>query len=171
MIRLAQITDLERVLEIVQDARALFRSKGSTQWQDSDGYPNKETFINDINKNQLYVYDDGQVRGICVVSFDVDHNYDVIDGKWLSLAPYAVIHRIATDKDSYNMGIGSLFFRFAEDVAKRNNVYDIKADTGLDNDIMIHLFEKFGYQNCGIITLLRDTVIDKKRIGFEKILS
>lgn len=167
-IRLANLEDLDSIMEVIEDARALFKSKGSTQWQDSDGYPNRESFTKDILNKALYVFDDGLILGVCAITFDIDHNYDVIEGKWLNDDKYSVIHRIATRKNAYNKGIAKAFFEFAEKISIINNVYNIKADTGVDNDIMINLFNKYGYTNCGKIYLLRDTVIDKLRIGFQK---
>lgn len=171
MIRLANNLDLLDILKITKDAKDLFKSKGSTQWQDIDGYPNKETFLNDINNKNLYVYSiNDKILGFCVISFDEDCNYDTIDGSWINLDKYAVIHRIATDKDAYNQGIASKFFKYAEELAIQNNVYNIKVDTAFENDIMLHLFSKHGYKKCGVIMLKRDTVLDKRRYAFQKIL-
>lgn len=169
--RPAKLEDIDRVLAVTDDARALFKKKGSTQWQDLDGYPHREAYLNDLANEALYVYDDGRIEGICTVSFLHERAYDKIEGKWLNENnSYSVIHRIATSKECYQRGIGQGFLELAYDLSKTKGVTSIKVDTGLDNDIMIHMFIKNGYHNCGIIYLLRDAVIDKKRVAFEKMI-
>ena len=51
--RKAKITDLEQIMEAVEDSRGVLRLQGNGQWQ--DGYPNKDDFINDINNGRLFV--------------------------------------------------------------------------------------------------------------------
>lgn len=169
--RPARLGDINRVLAITDDARALFKEKGSTQWQDLDGYPHREAYLNDLANEALYVYDDGRIEGICTVSFLHEKAYDNIEGKWLNETNnYSVIHRIATSKECYQRGIGQGFLDLAYDLSRSRGVKSIKVDTGLDNDIMLHMFIKNGYHNCGIIYLLREAVIDKKRVAFEKMI-
>lgn len=50
MIRLATLNDLPVVMEIIKDAKELLKKSGSSQWNTSDGYPTKETIIDDIKK-------------------------------------------------------------------------------------------------------------------------
>ncbi len=166
MIRLASMNDLPSVMKITADAKSLFKNNNSLQWQDSDGYPNESTFVIDIQKKQLYVYEDQKILGYVVVSFDIDNNYS--SDIWLNNEEYSVIHRIAVDSDAYNKGVASKLFAFAENKSLENNVFNLRADTALDNKIMQHLFSKFNYIECGLIYLNRDTVLDRRRIAFHK---
>lgn len=50
MIRLATLNDLPVVMEIIKDAKELLKKSGSSQWNTSDGYPTKETIIDDRTK-------------------------------------------------------------------------------------------------------------------------
>ena len=45
MIRLAKKEELQRIMSIINDAKALFKSENSDQWQDYDGYPNEITML------------------------------------------------------------------------------------------------------------------------------
>ena len=58
MIRLANVNDLNQVMKCINDAKSLFKNDGSDQWQDLDNYPNESTMTNDINRNELYVYEE-----------------------------------------------------------------------------------------------------------------
>ena len=46
--RKATLNDLDTVMEIVENARALLKADGSEQWQGEDGYPTRLTFQMDI---------------------------------------------------------------------------------------------------------------------------
>lgn len=51
--RKAILSDLDQVMEAVEDSREVLRLQGNGQWQ--DGYPNRNDFINDINNGRLFV--------------------------------------------------------------------------------------------------------------------
>ena len=52
-IKLANISDIPQIMEVISDAKNLLKQSGSLQWN-TDSYPNEETFINDINNHVLY---------------------------------------------------------------------------------------------------------------------
>lgn len=51
--RKATIDDLDKIMSIVEDARALFKNDKIPQWQ--GGYPDEERFKEDINNEEAYV--------------------------------------------------------------------------------------------------------------------
>ncbi|MDN3536799.1 hypothetical protein QPX96_02080 [Limosilactobacillus fermentum] len=51
--RKATLEDLDRIWEIVEDARALLKADGSEQWQ--NGYPTRLTFQQDIEFGNCYL--------------------------------------------------------------------------------------------------------------------
>ena len=55
MIRLSEYKDLNDVVKVIDDAKSLFKSEGSDQWQDTDNYPNFETMKKDLELDELYV--------------------------------------------------------------------------------------------------------------------
>ena len=72
MIRKGTIKDQNDILAIYNDAKAFIRSYNSPQWQ--DGYPNIDTFNDDLKNNRLYVYEtDGKV--VACASF---YNYEKV---------------------------------------------------------------------------------------------
>lgn len=75
----------------------------------------------------------------------MDPTYDVIyEGRWLNDAPYATIHRIASD--GTRKGILHLAMQFA--LLDYNN---IRIDTHRDNQVMRNAITKEGFAYCGII--------------------
>ena len=51
--REAKKEDIESILEVISHAKEYMKRNNSTQW--NENYPNKETIINDIEKNIGYV--------------------------------------------------------------------------------------------------------------------
>ena len=62
MIRKAKLSDLESIMDIINETVKEMKSYGNDQWDDN--YPNKETFINDIKNERLYVCEeDNNIKG------------------------------------------------------------------------------------------------------------
>ena len=115
------------------------------QW--SDKYPDEETLLNDITRNELYIaYDDEGIYGVFMLSFSGEDTYKEIQGAWLNDEPYAVIHRIASLGNGKNLLKDAIDFTFE----KTNN---IRIDTHEDNNIMRTLLKKLGFIYTGIIHL------------------
>ena len=86
-----------------------------------------------------------------------DPCYAVIEqGEWKSDAPYAAVHRVASDGTLHNV-IGRIM-----DFAK-SNISHIRIDTHEHNKVMQKALEKQGFERCGIIYVPDGT----PRIAFE----
>lgn len=162
LIRQGKNKDINSILEIIDEARALFKTYNSPQW--SDGYPNKETFLNDIKDDNLFVLvsDDKVIGTMTVLSYEP--TYDYIEGKWLSDKDYVAIHRIAIKKEYRKLGLASIMIKFVEDKFKKN----IRIDTHRLNKGMKEFLLKNGFVYCGIIYLNEEN--DKERLAFEKLI-
>ncbi len=170
-VRKANFLDIEGILEIVKDAKNLFKSRSSSQWQDSNGYPNYETFQNDLKYNNVYVVvDNNAIVSVAVVSYLPDENYMQINGKWINDENYAVIHRVAVKKEYYHRGCAKMLFQNIEKDVLEHNYYNIRIDTAEDNEEMLGLINYFHYQYCGIIRLKNNTTSNPYRLAFHKIL-
>ena len=98
MIRLATESDLPRLLEIYDTAKAFMRRSGNpTQWTDS--YPGRALLLEDVGQGRLYVMErGGRVYACFMLCPGPDPTYSRIDGgAWGSDSPYGVIHRVASD--------------------------------------------------------------------------
>ena len=170
MIRFANINDAKSIALIYEDAKELFKELGYYQWKGN--YPNINNAINDINNNYVLVNDEsGVITSTLTICFDIDHNYDSIDGSWLNNNKYVSIHRNCTNKKYYHLGHMKKLFLEVENIIKEKGIFDIKIDTHRDNLYMQSMLEKLGYQKCGIIKLLnRSDLDDDLRVAYQKVL-
>jgi RimJ/RimL family protein N-acetyltransferase len=165
-LRKAVESDVKSIMNIIKQAQEYLKKHEINQWQDE--YPNIETIKNDIcNKNAYVLLKDNKIVGTVAVSFEEEKNYDFIyNGEWLSNNKCAVIHRIAVDDNSKGLGLSSLIVKNIEEACLNEGVHSIKVDTHKENESMIRLLQKNGFEYCGIIFLLDKS----ERIAFEKIL-
>ena len=147
-IRKAEFSDIPRILEICEEARLIMRSDGNmTQW--TGGYPSEDAFKADIERSVGYIIEkDGIAQGYFAFIPGIEPTYLKIEsGKWLDdSAPYCTIHRIASTRESH--GIARQCFNWC--LQKCGN---LRIDTHVDNHVMRHCVEKFGFRYCGIIHL------------------
>ena len=114
IIRAANTSDIESILEIVNDARMLITSLGFKQWTIESNYPNYETFQNDVLKQSLYVLEsNNKVLGMVAICVGQDENYNTIDGNWISNnTNYLTIHRLAIRREFYGNGLAQRLIRY-----------------------------------------------------------
>lgn len=172
-IRKTVTSDLDRVMELFDMARATMATLGIDQWQ--DGYPYRENIEEDIKNGESYVV---ECSGIVVATFMLmnrnEETYEKIyDGNWLTdnSKPYATIHRItvapqnrATAGDRTEKPISSLIVDFAKEFA-RALPGGVKVDTHEGNIAMRKMLEKNGFKYCGIIYL----VDGQKRVAYQAV--
>lgn len=151
--RAARPEDLERLMELVVQAQARFRSLGIDQWQ--DGYPTRPIFEADIEAHNSYV---GEYEGEVVVSgclsLDGEPTYHTIyEGSWLNDEPYGVVHRLMVADEALRRGCAEAFMRFSLSECQRRGVHEMRIDTHAENRPMLRLLQKLGFQHCGRIVL------------------
>lgn len=173
MIRLAKLSDLDEVINIIEATRPLLLKQGSKQWNTSDNYPNKSTFTNDINNNILYVIDEcNSIQAVFALTTSAEENYNTLrNGEWINKTNnYAVIHRLAINPSSYNKGLASKIIEFVKIYCFDNSIKSIKVDTHPKNSPMNNLLLKMNFLRCGEIFLSR-TLEDNIRIAYELVLN
>lgn len=146
-VRKAVAQDLERVMEIFDAAKKYMRSHGNpTQW--NGPYPERELMGSEIDCGHCYVVcNDVAVVGTFCLIFGDDPTYAVIeDGRWKNEAPYATIHRLASDGSVRGVGHACIEFSY-------NLLENLRADTHADNLTMQRLLDKEGFERCGVIHL------------------
>lgn len=162
MIRKAQLKDLIEVLKIYDNAREYIKTYNSPQWQ--TGYPNKESFLEDLKNEELYVNEvNGKIVSVATLLTN-EPTYEKIAGAWLNKEEALVIHRIATAENAKNKGYAKDFLDFANQILGYNN---IKIDTHELNEPMKNFLIKNGFIYCGVIRLFRD--FDNKRLAYQKV--
>lgn len=145
-IRKATVTDMDQLMQVYANARKIMRENGNpNQW--GDDKPPKETLVEDIKKQNLYVVEvDGHVAGAFAFILGEDPTYGYIEGQWLNEEAYGTIHRIGS------AGIAKGILEQCLDYCQKFTD-NLRIDTHEDNKIMQHLVEKLGFQKCGIIYL------------------
>lgn len=147
MIRTAEHSDLNRIMEIYRIARDFMKQNGNeTQWGSAN--PPLEVIENDILNRQLFVYVEGDIiHGVFAFIIGDDPTYAIIDnGAWLNSAPYGAIHRVASS------GAVKGVFSKCLDYCKKL-IDNIRIDTHENNTVMQHLLSKHGFIKCGTIYL------------------
>lgn len=145
-IRKTRKEDIPQLKQIFATARQFMASNGNPdQWAPT--YPSDEQLLNDINNGDSFVVisDSRQIVATFVLHAGIDHTYNTIyEGQWLNDAPYATIHRIASNGEV--KGIFRLALQFA-----LNRYDNIRIDTHHDNIVMRNAIMQNGFSYCGII--------------------
>ena len=159
IIREGSLQDLDRVMEIYDQARSMMRRSGNRiQWV--NGYPQRELIREDMLSGSFYVCVSlsGRMLGCFSLVCGPDPTYRVIeDGQWLSEEPYLVLHRLASDGSVHGLGAFCLNWCL-------ERCSSLRVDTHADNAVMQHILEKEGFTRCGIIYVADGT----PRIAYEK---
>ena len=147
MIRLANKTDIPKLLEIYESAKRFMHTNGNpNQW--NGAYPDIDTLLCDIESNHLFAMEDDAlgIYGCFALIGGDDPTYAYIDGAWSSDMPYGTIHRIAGDGRKNGV--------FAECTAFARTKYThLRVDTHEDNKPMQNAVLRDGFRYAGVIFL------------------
>ncbi len=166
--RNANKKDIDRVMQILLDARGRIGRLGIDQWQYR--YPTRDIVLDDYEKSRLYVAVDeaDEICAVFSVITDGEPTYNKIyDGAWLSgVAKYLAVHRFAVMADRLRHGVASSVMEFVRGYAKENGFVGIRIDTHEGNVPMRGMLEKNGFVHCGKI-FLED---GEQRCAYEKLV-
>ena len=163
-LRKATEAEIPEIWIILQQAIALRKADGSTQWQ--DGYPNEDVIRNDIKTGVGFVLvDESEILGYVAVIINNEPEYLNIEGKWLSNGDFIVCHRIALAKEYLGKGLTRIMLGLIEDFARTKKILSVRADTNFDNIAMLTILRKSGYSHCGQVYFRGSA-----REAFEKLL-
>lgn len=157
MIKLADLVDLENIMECYSKSIAKMHELNIFQWDDN--YPNKTQIEEDIKRGQFYVYktDNDQIQGVICLNTDEHPTYKTI--KWSFEGKALVVHRLAINPDFQGKGIAKLLMQFTENKAKEFGYNGVRLDTFVENKIAINFYLKLGYAQL-------ETVSFKNRIYY-----
>ena len=134
--RKAEETDIERIWQIIGQAKAQMQRLGSQQWDEN--YPAIEHIRQDIQDGNGYVIcREDRVVAYGVISFDGEPVYKDIEGKWSNDLPYVIVHRLAIADEMKRQGMAKQFMLQAEEVSRKKGVYNFRVDTKYDNAYML----------------------------------
>lgn len=149
MIRKGTLGDINNILEITKACAANMIDKNIFQW--NEFYPNKTPFINDANRDELYVLEiENEILGCVTASTFMDEEYIPIS--WLTPNENNIyIHRLAVHPKYQGKGYAQLLMSFAEDYARKNNFRSVRLDTFSQNKRNNTFYKLRGYQKLGDI--------------------
>ena len=144
MIRKATENDIGRIIEITRACAKHMISNGVFQW--NEHYPNRAAFINDVDRQELYVLEiENEVIGCIVISTFMDEEY--VPVKWLTPNKNNIyIHRLAVYPQCQGQGYAQALMHFAENFARVHKYNSIRLDTFSKNSRNQKFYELRGYQ-------------------------
>lgn len=162
----AQISQLDKIMEIYSSAQRFMESNGNPQW--GRGFPDKRDITEGIFGGIIYtVTSKGEIAALFSV-VNYDGNYDIIEGEWLTSGNYLAVHRVAVAENFRGTGAAKYIVNTAaKEIARLRGRTSIRMDTHEKNAPMLKLLHGMGFTECGIVTLARDLTY---RIAFEKVL-
>lgn len=163
--RRAQNSDVDKIVQILNDAISFLKESGSSQWQ--SGYPNRATVEDDIKNGCAWVLTvDNEVAGYAAVVIGKDPNYAKIDGEWKNnVDTYATIHRIAVASQFRGMHLTQLFLSNIISLTYAQGIHNFRIDTGEKNKIVQHIATSHNFIKRGIIQV--DDPINPDRLAYE----
>jgi len=149
MVRRAKISEIDDIMEITRACARRMISLGIYQWNEQ--YPAREAFLNDLERDELYVNEkEGKVAGAIVISTYMDDEYIPIS--WLTPNEKNVyIHRVCVHPDFQGKGLAQEMMGFAETQSKNQGFASVRLDTFSQNERNQRFYEKRGYQKLGDI--------------------
>ncbi|MGP1991878.1 GNAT family N-acetyltransferase [Zobellia laminariae] len=149
MVRSAKLSEIPQILNITRACAAAMIKNGIYQW--NEDYPNTEAFQLDIERGELYVFEeDGQVIGTIVLSTLMDEEY--VSVEWLTPSDKNIyIHRVSVHPDLQGKGYAQKLMDFAEDYARKNAFASIRLDTFSQNKRNQKFYETRGFERLGDI--------------------
>ncbi len=174
-LRKLEFRDLDKIEEMIKAAKKNMREVLKIdQWQ--SGYPNRETYLSDIEKGIGFVFcgeNDVPVAAAAVIMGN-EPWYDKIEGgefpgKWQgSETGYAAVHRVCVDISLSGRGIGSEFMKAISEMCVEQGRDSIRIDTHRYNKPMRRMLLKCGFHETGIIHIPESHTTE--RITYELIL-
>ncbi len=165
-LRRAQTQDLAAIMKIIDDAKNLLKKNGSPQWQ--NGYPNRETFAQDIATQTNWVLINGnKVAATATLQLTPEPTYrNITQGQWQQPdEPYATIHRVTISSNYRGQGLSKLLFSNLLTVGQMQGIKNFRVDTHRNNKAMQHVVENFNFKRRGIIKVNDQN--DPERLAYE----
>ncbi|MDO5970389.1 GNAT family N-acetyltransferase [Flavivirga aquimarina] len=149
MIRKGIRSDVKNIIEITKSCAKNMIVQNIYQW--NAYYPNKEAFLKDISRDELYVLEiENTLVGCITISTLMDKEYIPIS--WLTENVNNIyIHRLAIHPTHQGKGYAQELMSFAETLARNNKSISIRLDTFSQNKRNQKFYEQRGYKRLGNI--------------------
>lgn len=147
MIRKASLEDLNEIKELTEACAAALQQQKIFQW--NENYPSREKFENDIQRQELFVYEaEDRIISTIVLTSEMNAVYENIE--WLTKTSNNLyIHRLATHPEFWGMAYARKMMDFAEEFAESHNFTSIRLDTFSKNLRNQKFYKNRGYKKLG----------------------
>jgi len=148
-IKRAIIENIDSVMDIISNCTEHMISNGIFQWNDT--YPSRETFLKDIEDENLYIlYKKNKIIGCVSFCNKMDEFYEKVE--WLSDSKNNVyVHRLAIIPSEQGNGYSKTLMNYIEKECITKSVDSIRLDTFSVNEKNNRLYEGLGYKKLGQI--------------------
>ncbi|MCF7559497.1 GNAT family N-acetyltransferase [Sabulilitoribacter multivorans] len=156
MIRKALPKDIDELLQITRACAAHMISNNIFQW--NEFYPSKQAFLNDLEREELYVLEiKNTIVGCITMSTFMDEEYIPIN--WLTLNNNNIyIHRLAIHPTYQGKGYAQKLMDYAEDYSKEHHFNSVRLDTFSQNPRNVKFYESRGYKRLGEIFFPKQSI-------------
>lgn len=145
--RLGTLSDIDEIYILVQKAIHHMERKGIHQWDEH--YPTKDDFLEDIEKNTLYIAEENK-RIIAIYTINQQCDDEYYDFVWDNPDESAcILHRLCVSPDMQNKGIASKLLSHIEHQVREKGYSSIRLDVFSDNPYALKLYEKNNYKQRG----------------------
>ncbi|MEP2936486.1 MAG: GNAT family N-acetyltransferase [Gilvibacter sp.] len=149
MIRLAKKEEIGQILSLTRACAAHMIAQQIFQW--NEHYPSAQAFENDIDRQELYLYESqNTIVGCFVVSTFMDTEYLPIAWSTPNDHNY-YIHRLGVHPEHQKKGIARAMMDFAEDLARSNGAHAVRLDTFSQNKRNQRFYINRGYNQLSNI--------------------
>ena len=144
MIRIGSVTDIDSILGVTKSCARHMKSQGIFQW--NKHYPDKNSFIDDAKKKELFVFVEDESIVACIsLCNEMDKVYKSV--KWNTKNHNNLyVHRLAVHPNFQKKGIGKSLMDYAEKFGKKNQYISIRLDTFSENKRNLKFYESRGYK-------------------------
>ena len=166
IIRFAEKKDIDRIMQIIADARESIGRLGIDQWQ--YGYPTRDIVKEDIMLERSFVViENDEICATFALMLHGEPTYKKIYcGAWISDGEYLALHRIAIESSYKGKGIAEQIVKFICNFADERGYSSVRVDTHQGNIPMRKMLEKNGFEYCGTIHLLDG----QERVAYERLV-
>lgn len=171
-IRLAKMSDIDEISHLYRDVTDYLEKHTNYACWIKDVYPVKETALNGLDSDSLYILEsNGKIAASVILNDIQPEAYSNLS--WnieASGKEVLVIHTLCVHPNFYGKGIASILIDFTEDLAKQIAAKTIRFDTHSGNLPAAKLYLKKGYKLIGETSLNLDYDIEDSFKCFEKIV-
>lgn len=145
--RKSKKSDIDQLIEITKDSIQSQINLKIPTW--NNNYPSKETFIEDIEKNQGFVLEkNSKIIAYGAICTGIEEMYlNPINGKINHDEKYTTIHRIMVNKEYRGKNLSAEIINKLIKISYKNGYFIVRIDTNEENYPMLKIIEKLKFKH------------------------